>query len=237
MSATLPIYTCQAAPAPLAGYLQRLLQPVARACCFERGLPVEVRQTGMWGGWCPERQCAPDGRVVLSTRICFFTPENIVSVYLHESAHRFLERLEVAAHGPEFFCLNAILLLRSAAFFRLDSLLQLDLYDLQDAPAELDNEPGWRGVVLNWALPVAAELAASNTSAEVLADAVCQRWQQFLQEREHSRVLAAQQILVARKKTAAAELQIEDLQSSLFVARTFLAVGWMCFLSVCFFVF
>lgn len=230
----LPIYSCQAAPAH---WLQRLLQPVLEAARFNRAVPVEVRQTGAWSGWCAGRDGAPDGRVSLTNRITFFTPENIVSVYLHESAHRFLERLEVASHGAEFFCLNAILLLRSAAFFRLDSLLQLDLYDLQDAPAELDNEPGWRGVVLNWALPVAAELAATDTSAEQLADMVCERWQQFLQEREHSRVLAAQQILVARKKTAAAELQIEDLKSSVWMWRALSSVGWICFLSVCIFVF
>ena len=155
MSVALSIYSTQAAPPPLAGWLQRVLHPVLAACRFEHGLPVEVRPTGSWGGWCSGRAEAPDRRIALTKKICFWPAEKIVSVYLHEAAHRFLECREVPTHGAEFFCLNAILLLRSAAFFRLDSLLQLDLYDLQDAPAELDNEPGWRGVVLNWALPVA----------------------------------------------------------------------------------
>ncbi len=237
MTAALPIYCAQAAPAPLAAWLQRLLQPVLQACRFERGLPVEVRPTGAWGGWCPERQSAPDRRVVLSNRICFWTAENIISVYLHESTHRFLEAREVATHGAEFFCLNAILLLRCASLFRLDPLFKLDLYDLQDRPPELDSELGWRGLVLDWAIPLASALAASTANAEALADAVCQSWQMFLEEREKAREQDAQQILAARKKAAAAEVQIENLKSSLFVARTFLVVGWMCFLSVCIFVF
>ena len=229
----LPIYSCQAAPAH---WLQRLLQPVLEAARFNRAVPVEVRQTGAWSGWCAGRDGAPDGRVSLTNRITFFTPENIVSVYLHESAHRFLERLEVAAHGPEFFCLNAILLLRSAAFFRLDPLFQLGLYDMQDCPIELENEPGWRGIVLNWALPVAAELAGTDASAEALSDEVCQRWKTFFGEREKSRVQADQQALAGRKFLAAQKEKIESLQSSLFVARSFLFVGWFCFLSVVYFV-
>ena len=236
MSAALPIYCCQAAPAPLAGWLQRVLQPVVEAARFKRAVPVEVRPTGAWSGWCAGLDGAPDGRVSLSNRITFFTPEKIVSVYLHEAAHRFLECREVPTHGAEFFCLNAILLTRSAAFFRLDPLFRLDFYDLQDRPGDLV-EPNWRGVILGWALPLAAELAATDASPEALADIVCERWQDFLQNRETLRVQAAQQVLAARKNAAAQKEQIEALQSSLFVARTFLFVGWFCFLSVCIFVF
>ena len=232
----MPIYVTEAAEAPLAGWLQRVLQPVVEACRFERGLPVEVRPTGAWSGWCPSKDGAPDRRVALSDRICFWTTENIVSVYLHESAHRFLECREVPTHGAEFFCLNAILLLRSAAFFRLDPLFQLDLYDLQEQPAELD-EPNWRGVVLGWALPMAAELAHSERSAEALADEVCARWGAYLQERERSLVAAAQQVLAARKKAAAVEGKIEDLKSSIFFWRALSSVGFLFFLSVCIFVF
>lgn len=236
MTAALAIYSTQAAPAPLAGWLQRVLQPVVEACRFERGLAVEVRPTGAWAGWCASANEAPDRRIALSTKICFWSAENIVSVYLHESTHRFLKAHEIADHGPVFFCLNAILLIRSAALFRLDPIFKLDFYDLQDAPAELENEPGWRGIVLNWALPAAAELAATDTSAEALADTVCASWQQFLQEREKSRVLSVQRVLAERKKAAAVEGQIEDLQSSLFVARTFLIVGWVCFVVSVYFV-
>ena len=121
-----------------------------------------------------------------------------------------------------------------ASCFRLDPIFKLDFYDLQDAPAKLDNEPGWRGIVLNWALPSAAELAAiDTTSAEALADIVCERWQDFLQDRETLRVQAAQQVLAARKYAAAQVEKIEGLQSSLFIAKTFLAVCFVSFLSVC----
>ena len=236
MSAALAIYSTQAAPAPLAGWLQRVLQPVVEACRFNHWLPVEVRPTGAWAGWSSDRQSAPDRRVAVTNRICFFSNEQLISLYLHETTHRILEDREVATHGPHFFCVNAILLLRSASFFRLNAFLKLDLYDLQDAPTELENEPGWRGIVLNWALPVAAELAATDASAEALADEVCGRWKTFLQEREKSRVLAVQQIVAARKYAAAQAKKIESLQSSIFFARTFLIVGWVCFLSVMYFV-
>ena len=230
MSAVLPIYSTQAAPAPMAGWLQRVLQPVLEACRFERGLPVEVRPTGAWSGWCASPNEAPDRRIALSKKICFWSAENIVSVYLHESAHRFLEAREIAAHGPEFFCLNAILLLRSASCFRLNPLSKLDFfYDLQDAPAGIENDPDWRSICLAWALPVAAEFAANDTSAEALADAVCQRFQDFLQDRETTRVQAAQKVVAARKYAAAQVEKIERLQSSIFFTRTFLVVGWLCF--------
>jgi hypothetical protein len=233
----LPVYVAQAAPAPLAGWMQRVLQPVIEACCFERGLPVEVRQTGAWRGWAAGRDGAPDGRVALSSRIAFWTRENIVSVYLHESTHRFLDAYEVQTHGPEFFCLNAILLKRSAAFFRLDPIFQLDLYDLQDVPAELENEPNWRGIVLGWALHTAIELADNDASAEALAQKVWERWQQFLEEREQSRVAAALQVDAARKNAAAQLEHIEHLRSSLFFARTFLFASTLSLFSVAYFVF
>ena len=231
MSAALAIYSTQAAP--LAGWLQRVLQPVVKACRFERGLPVEVRPTGAWSGWCAGQNEAPDRRIALSKKICFWSAENIVSVYLHESAHRLLEDREVDTHGPEFFCLNAILLIRSAALFRLNWLFKLDFYDYSDCPLDLQDEPNWRGIVVGWSLPTAAELAATDASAEQLADIVCKRWQQFLQERQNARAQAAQQVVAARKNAALQLQKIESLQSSIFVARTFLIVGWLCFLSVC----
>jgi hypothetical protein len=209
---------------------------VLEACRFEYGVPIEVRPTGAWGGWCGPRDGAPDGRIVLTKKICFWSTENIISVYLHESTHRFLEGREVAAHGPEFFCFHAILLLRGAAFFRLDPLFKLDLYDMNDQPAEVEEE-NWRGIVLNWAIPVAAELAATDASAEALAAQVCERWNSFIQEREKSRVAAAQQVAAARKYSVAQKEKIESLQSSLFVARTFLFVGWASLFSVVYFVF
>ena len=234
----LPVYITQAAPAPTALWLRRVLAPAVEACRFEKAPPLEVRPVGAWAGICDSRTFAPDLRVAISSKVVFWTTENIVSVYLHECCHRLLARHIGMLHRPEFLGLNAVLLLRSKAAFESDPLLNLNFfYDMQDCPVELENEPTWRGIVLNWALPLAAELAASTDSAEALSDLVLERWQLFVGERENAREQAAQQILAARKKAAAEEVQIEDLKSSLFIARTFLVVGWMCFLSVCFFVF
>lgn len=238
MSAALPIYCTQAAPAPLAGWLQLVLQPVVEACRFERAPPpVQIGQTGEWAGLCHASTFSPDRRVVISSKVAFWSSESIAAVYLHEATHRLLEDREIAAHGPEFFCLNAILLLRSASCFRLDPIFKLDFYDLQDAPAELENEPGWRGIVLNWALPAAAELAATDASAEALANEVFARWEAYIQEREKSRVQAAQQVLAARKFAAVQQEKIDRVQSSIWMWRALTGAGWFSFLSVCFFVF
>jgi hypothetical protein len=233
----LPIYVTQAAPAPLAGWLQRLLLPVATACCFDRAVPIEIRPTGVWGGWCASRDGASDRRVSLTSKIVFYKPESILSLYIHECGHRFLEHAEVMNHGAEFFCLNLVLLLRAQPLFKRDAAESMSLYDLQDAPAALDSEPGWRGIVLHWALPVAAELAVTDASAEALASVVCARWEAYIQEREQSRAAAAQQSLGARKFAAAQKEKVEALKSSLFFARTFLFVGRAALLSVVYFVF
>ena len=237
MSAVLPIYSTQAAPAPLAGWLRRVLEPVVAACRFARAAPVEVRPTGAWSGWCAGRDEAPDRRIAISQKICFWTPESLIAVYLHECGHRSLQPFEVADHGPQFFCLNAILLLRSAAFFRLDPLFKLALYDLQDCPAELETVSNWRGEVLGWALPLAAELAATDESAEALAAQVCESWKSFIRGREQSRAQIAQQALAARKFAASHKEKNEHLQYSLFVARVFLVASLISLFSVVYFVF
>ena len=233
---TVACYSTQAAAPHTAAWVSRVLAPAIKACRFDKPPPVELRPTGRAGGYCQPRFVAPDGRVAISKQVCFWSDSDFVDVYIHEAAHRLLAGREVLDHGPEFFALNLSLLLRAQAFFERDVVESMSLYDLQDQPAEVD-ETGWRGVVLGWALPLAAELAATNNSAEALADLVSERWKSFLQEQENAREQAAQQTLAARKRAAAAEVQIEDLKSSLFVARTFLVVGWMCFLSVCIFVF
>lgn len=233
----LPIFITEAARATTALWLRRVLAPVVEACRFECAPPpLGVRPVGAWAGICDSRTFAPDRRVCVSSKLVFWTAENIVSVYLHECCHRLLESQIGMQHRPEFFCLNAVLLLRSKAAFESDPIFKLDLYDMQDCPPELENEPAWRGVVLNWALPLAAELAATDAGAEALADIVCARWSAFAQERENAHVAAAQQVIAARKNAALQLEKIEDLQSSLFVARTFLIVGWVCFVVSVYFV-
>ena len=233
----LPVYITQAAPAQTALWLRRVLAPV-EACRFEQPVPLELRAVGAWAGVCHSRTFAPDRRVAISSKVVFWTAENIVSVYLHECCHRLLERHIGMQHRPEFFLMNAVLLLRSKAAFESDPIFKLDFfYDVQDCPPELENEPNWRGVILGWALPVAASLAATDATAEQLAYEVCSRWKSFVQERENARVQAAQQVVLARKKAAAVEGQIEDLKSSIFVWRALSSVGFLFFLSVCIFVF
>lgn len=226
-------YVVKTASSMTAAWVARVLSPVAAACRFDKPPPVELRPTGRAGGYCQSSLLAPDGRVAISKQVCFWSDSSFADVYLHEAGHRLLSGREVLDHGPEFFALNLALMTRAQSFFERDVVELMSLYDCQDCPPELENEPGWRGIVLNWALPVAAELAATDTSAEALADAVCQRWQDFLQDRETTRVQAVQQIVAARKYSAAQVGKIEGLQSSIFVARTFLFFACLCFLSVC----
>jgi HAMP domain-containing protein len=233
----LPIYVTQSAPPPTAQWLRQVLAPVVEACRFQLPPPLQVRPVGAWAGICESRTLAPDLRVCASSKIVFWTAENIASVYLHECCHRLLESQVGMQHGPEFFCLNALLLLRSAAAFKSDPIFQLDLYDMQDCSPELLNEPNWRGIVLGWALHTATELADTDASAEALAQKVCQRWLAFNQEREQSRIVEAQQAFAARKNAAAQVQRIENLQSSLFVARTFLVASFISLFSVVYFVF
>jgi hypothetical protein len=232
----LPIYVTRAAPAPTAQWLRRVLAPVA-ACRFECAPPLEVRPLGEWAGICEFKTFPPDRRVCVSSKVVFWPPENIVSVYLHECCHRLLQSQIGMQHTAEFFCLNAVLLLRSKAAFESDPIFQLDLYDIQDCPPELYSEPNWRGVVLGWALFLAAELAATDASAEAVASTVCERWQQHLQDRERSRIATALQTVVARKTAAAMRQRVSDLQSSRWMWRALTGAGWMSFFSVVYFVF
>lgn len=117
-----------------------LLGPVAEACRFESVLPVELRSTGNWGGWCQSRNEAPDGRVCVSRLLEYRPVESIVSTYLHEACHRVLEPHDVATHGAEFAALLEVLYLRSifatnAPQWRPAGVGPfLSLYDFQDAP-------------------------------------------------------------------------------------------------------
>lgn len=229
-------YVAQTAPSMTAAWVARVVSPVVLACRFDKPPPVELRPTGRAGGYCQLRSVAPDGRVAISKQVCFWSDSDFADVYIHEAAHRLLSGREVLGHGPEFFALNLALLTRAQSSFSRDVVELMSLYDCRDCPDELEKEPGWRSIVLDWSLPVAAELAAADSSAELLADAVCKRWQDFLQDRETTRVQAAQKVVAARKYAAAQAKKIESLQSSMFFARTFLVVGWLCFLSVVYFV-
>ena len=177
---------------PVAQWLSTLLNPVIQAAKFSRPPPLELRPTGQWGGWCEPRSFAADGRIIISNRVSFWKSESIISVYLHECAHRLLDACEVAAHGPEFFLLDLVLHLRCASFFVAEAAQKLSFYDLQDQPAELANEPAWRGIVIGWALPKADQIVADHgdKSAEEIVPIVLASWDEFLVQRAKSAALA-----------------------------------------------
>lgn len=179
------------APAPvmaqwLAGILDKVIAAAKLPSC-----PVEIRPTGRYCAWSEDREYAADGRLCLSTKIAFWKAETISAVYLHEACHRLLERQNVPAHGAEFLCLNAILLIRSSAHFDRNPLEKINLYDFCDKPEELENSEFWQGEVLNWALCTAKELAPTETPAINLASVVCTRWQQHILDGQKVRQKAA----------------------------------------------
>lgn len=239
MTAELSVYFTEPAPVARAQWLRALLEPVAVACRFERPPPLEVRATGNWGGWAADRTSAPDGRVCVSSRVCFWTREAVVHVVLHEWAHRALQsdRDHSGLHGPQFFCLNSIFLLRAARFFEGDPLVRMGLYDLQDQPDELAHEPGWRGLVIDWALSVAAELADTDASAEDLGHIVCARWNQFIDDRHALHLMAQREAVKGALLAQTRVAELEDLLSSRSLWRAVAMVGWVSFAAVCWLVF
>lgn len=218
------------APAPImARWLSGILDKVIEAAKLP-SLPVEVRPTGRFCAWVQDREYAPDGRLCMSSKIIFWRAESIAATYLHESAHRLLECQEVPAHGAEFLCLNAILLIRAADHFDRPSIEKLSLYDFADKPSELESTEFWQGEVLNWALSTAHELAATEAPAVELAAVVCSRWQQHIIDGQKTRQKA-----VFAVHRAAEERQA--LKDSVSLFRWLAAVGWTSFLLVCFYVF
>lgn len=217
------------APAPvMARWLGSILDGVIASARLPN-YPIEIRPTGRFCAWAESADHAPDGRLCMSTKIAFWEAERIAAVYLHESAHRLLDSHEVPAHGAEFLCLNAILLIRAADHFHRNPLEKLNLYDFSDKPVELESE-FWQGEMLSWALQTANELAPTATPAIDLAAIVCTRWQQHINDGHKAR----------QKAVFAAQRQAEErqaLKESISLFRMLAVVGWMSFLLVCVYVF
>ena len=231
----LAVYSTRAAEPGQAAWLQRLLGPLQESCRFKRLPPLEIRPTGRWGGWCANIGEAPDGRVSISTNVAFWNDEKLTETYLHECAHRLLEGQDVDFHGPEFLCTNAILLMRCAPSFELDSVIsKLRFYDCQDRPASLLFEPGWRSIVIDWALAVAAELAPTELAAEDLAEVVCDRWLVHMQEIQDAHQQAAQQVLQAARMATQTAVQLAELRSSRCRFVGLSVVGWLSFIGASF---
>ena len=188
---------------PVAQWLSAILNPAILAAGFSSPPPLEIRPTGVVGGWCHQKSHAPDGRVSISKKLIFWNKESIICTYLHESAHRLSDGQEVA-HGPEFFLLNLVLHARCASLFAAEAAQKLSFYDLQDCPDVLANEPGWRGIVVSWALPKAEQIVRENAdkTAEEIVPIVIAAWAEFLVQRAKSAQQVAQR---ARQIVAQAE--------------------------------
>lgn len=223
---SLAIHQTKPAPSEMAGWLQRVLQPVLDACQLDP-FSLEIRPTGAWRGWAETKDFSPDGRVCISSKVVFWTPKTIQIIYLHEVAHKLLEGRDVLMHGPEFFAVYATLIART---FGQEGVLNLDLYDCRDQPWEIANDPNWRGNLLNWALQTAQELALTNAPAASLTDIVCQRWQQHLSDLKKAR----------QQAKSAAIRQMEERASAKATRQLLIAIagiGWLGFLTVSFLIF
>ena len=216
------------APAPLmAQWLSGILDKVIEASKLP-SFPVEVRPTGRWNAWAAEPEAATDGRLCISSKIIFWQAETISATYLHEATHRLLDGQAVPAHGAEFLCLNAILLLRASDHFDRNPLERISLYDLSDKPEELENVQFWQGEVLDWALSTAHQLAPTATPAVDLAAVVCTRWQQHIIDGNKAR----------QKAVFAAERRAEErqaLKDSVSLFKWLSTLSFSLFLLVLFF--
>lgn len=221
----LPVFATLPAPPMTAAGLRKRLDPVVEVCRFARPIPLEIRPTGKWGGWCGGADSYADARVCISSSVVFWSRDRLLKAYLHEAGHRLLDGREVAAHGPEFFAMTAILYARANQFFEGEALHFLSLYDLQDVP-EAD-----KGHALNWALALAKELAPTDKSAEELASVVCLAWEQNVKERE------AKKLQTAREKTAQINLKLEVkiINTKLFLWRALAAIGWAAMIATAYF--
>lgn len=210
----LPVPVFQVQPAPSAGWVARLLTPVAAACRFRYTYPIELRPTGCWDGWALPREYAPDRRVSISNRMLHRSPRSLVCIYLHEVAHQLIGADH--DHDAAFFATNLLLLLRVSAASDADfegggaPANTMSLYDLQQAPAALQHEPdAGVGQAMTWAIGVAHEMAPTQLTAEDAAAAICARYVAFVAELEAApakREAAA----VARARAAAAAAGIHD---------------------------
>lgn len=232
----------QTSPAPpaLAGWVQTLLAPVVAACRISSPPPVELRQTGDWGGWCShDRTGHPDGRIQVTSRAVFWSQKCFVTTYVHETAHRILSDSGPPdfAHNPTFFGLQLVLFLRMdsenvrVAGFGGGWANCARLYDLQDPPECLSNEPinVWLPRCLGWAMDAARELAESDFTAEECAFELisrCQKWCAMLEKEPEIRAAAVE---FNRKKSAAIQDQISALVSKSRERFWAAAAGWVLF--------
>lgn len=187
---TILVHQTKPASPSVAGWFQALLTPVVVACKITTALPVELRPTGAWGGWCSRDLLGtPDRRICVSSRAVLWTKERFVLVYIHETAHRLL--LDVGAahfnHDSVFFALQMVMLLRlDGASYKADEMVSswegfASFYDLQDPPECWDGRPrhSWLPRCLSWSMTVASELAESQLTAEQCGSELARRYENW----------------------------------------------------------
>ena len=107
------------------------------------------------------------------------------------------------------------------------------MYDLQEQHKDIAQEANWRGLVLDWALPVANELADSDASAEYLTHVVCARWKQFIDNRQASQIMVQRESVNTALQARRQIDEREDLMNSWLLWRVVEMVGWVSFFGVC----
>lgn len=182
------IYQLLPAPTHTATWLRNLLEPACTAARISNPRGLEIRPLGVFAGVSPGDKLGNSaGRLSISPRALLWRRPGLVSIYLHEQAHAFLE--EVApdvghSHDAAFFCLNLALLRRLDAvdFLAAERASAwsdgMSLYDLQDPPPCWKNAAPeiWRPRAMAWAMEVAAELAPGELDATELASEVDARY-------------------------------------------------------------
>ena len=220
----LKVYQVVPAPPPTAAWLGELLRVPIAAARFKSPPPLEIRPTGIWGGWSAPRNSAPDSRIALSNRIVMWTPRGIIASYLHESCHALLHGVDDAEHGHDvaFFSLLATLLTLAdrATDHAYDLVETLDLYEIRDRPEAFANDPD-RGIgpCLTWSMIQSNELAEKDLSAEALAKDIVRRYKAWLVELSdkprQTQVAAERAEREARRQAASSE----KLRDRLFLSN------------------
>lgn len=221
----LAVFTVQPGPPATAGWVRMLLAPAIQAARIEKPAPIELRPCGHWAGWAAGPDLAPDGRVCIDSQARFWSRDKVILIYLHESAHQMLRAAgDDASHAASFFAMQHVLLQRLDLAQPTRPSAWADaakLYDLQDPPEPLEDEPrsAWLPRALGWAIAVADELAPGQASAEECAAEISARYAAWCEDlaAEPARIAAEQQAAaIARKK---AEVQRAALASRLALTR------------------
>lgn len=238
----MPIAVHQTRPATpsTASWVRAPLGPAVEICRITSAPPLELRPSGAWGGWCStDLTETPDRRVSVSNQVVLLYPDDLVRMYLHETAHRLLLDVDKvnSRHCPIFFAFQMLLFLRLASSSGVVSrpggwTNAVHFYDLQDPPECLSDQPRaeWLPRCLSWAMSHAAELAATELTAEACATELVSRFGQWVTTLEKEPALKAAAEAQAQGIQEATSRDVDGLRSLSRVYRFSALVGWGLFL-------